>query len=577
MDKRLFAEIQTIKPILAKLALLTCLQTAAILIQSYFLAAAISSLFWGDLFREAGKKLIIFFLAFLTRQLLTVWKKQLSFHFAAQMSQSIRESLLQKLFQLGPRFIKELGSGVSVTLVLEGIMKYRRYLEIIFAKTINTLIIPVGIVLFIFSINIRSAVIFIVTLPILVVFFILLGLAAKYKANRQYKSFQLLSNHFVDSLRGLETLKFLGLSKSHGDKISAVSEKYRLATMSVLRIAFLSSFSLEFFTMLSVATVAVFLGLGLINGQIDLQSALTVLILAPEYFLPIREMGADYHATLDGKNAGEQINEILDKETGKYTEMAIPAWTASSIFSIRKMNVTYTNENESALKDLDFTISGVKKFGIIGASGAGKSTLLELLCGFLTPTSGGFWINGERVDSLSTIAWQKQVTYIPQYPYIFNDTVLNNIRFYNPEATEQEAADAAIKAGLMKLMESFPEGLLTMIGEGGRALSGGQEQRIAIARAFLENRPIIMLDEPTAHLDIETEAELKETMLDLFSGKLVLLATHRLHWMLDMDEIIVMDQGRIAEIGTHKQLMARKSVYFRLAAMLKGEELIEQR
>jgi ATP-binding cassette subfamily C protein CydD len=563
MDKALFS-YKGIKPVLAGLAILTAIHGATIIIQAYFLADAISSLFGGDSFANVFKKLIIFFLALVVRQLLTVWKRNIAYHFAAKTSKELRESLLQKLFQLGPRFVKEEGSGQTITLVMEGMMKFRRYLEIILPKSMNSTIIPSMICIFIFFVNIRSAVILALAVPILIVFMILLGLAAKRKADRQYKSYQMLSNHFVDSLRGLETLKYLGLSRQHINKIILVSERYRRATMGTLRIAFLSSFALDFFTMLSIATVAVFLGIDLINGKMGLRPALTILILAPEYFLPIREIGADYHATLDGKEAGKKIQEILDKESLQPKQDPIPLWKSTSTFSVNGVSVHFPDSGRPALQDIQFSVSGSKKIGIIGASGAGKSTLIDVLSGFLTPTSGEFQINGRKLTTLSQLNWQSQITYIPQHPYIFHDTVLNNIRFYDPEATVKEVEKAAERAGLTEMIQSLPQGFETIIGEGGRSLSGGQEQRIALARAFLSNRPIIMLDEPTAHLDIETEYELKETMLQLFKGKLVFFATHRLHWMLDMDQIIVLDQGKIVEIGTHEQLIRQNSTYYQL-------------
>ncbi|QPA32488.1 thiol reductant ABC exporter subunit CydD [Thermaerobacillus caldiproteolyticus] len=563
MDKALFS-YKGIKPVLAGLAILTAIQGAIIIIQAYFLADAISSLFGGDLFANVFKKLIIFFLALVVRQLLTVWKRNIAYHFAVRTSKEFRESLLQKLFQLGPRFVKEEGSGQTVTLVMEGMMKFRRYLELILPKLMNSAIIPFMICMFIFFVNIRSAVILGLAVPILIVFMILLGLAAKMKADRQYKTYQMLSNHFVDSLRGLETLKYLGLSRQHINKIILVSERYRRATMGTLRIAFLSSFALDFFTMLSIATVAVFLGMDLINEKMELHQALTILILAPEYFLPIREVGADYHATLDGKEAGKKIQEILNKESLQQKQDPIPLWKPTSTFSVEGVSVHFADSDRPALRDIQFSVSGSKKIGIIGASGAGKSTLIDVLSGFLTPSSGQFQVNGKRLTTLSQLNWQSQITYIPQHPYIFHDTVLNNIRFYNPEATMKEVEEAAERAGLTEVIHSLPKGFETIIGEGGRSLSGGQEQRIALARAFLSNRPVIMLDEPTAHLDIETEYELKETMLQLFNGKLVFFATHRLHWMLDMDQIIVLDQGKIVEIGTHEQLIGQNSTYYQL-------------
>jgi ATP-binding cassette, subfamily C, bacterial CydD len=563
MDKRLFS-YTGIKPVLAGMAVLTVLQGFTIIIQAYFLADSISSLFGGDLFRTVMKKLTYFFLALVIRQVLTFLKNKIAYRFAVNTSVELRESVLKKLFQLGPRFVTAEGSGQTVTLIMEGTMKFRHYLEIFLPKLMNTAFIPAMVCLFILFENIRSALILIIAFPILIVFMILLGLAAKEKANRQYESYQMLSNHFVDSLRGLETLKYLGLSRKHIEKISFVSERYRKAVMATLRIAFLSTFALDFFTMLSIATVAVFLGIGLINGTMDLKPALTILILAPEYFLPIREVGADYHATLDGKEAGKKIQEILQKEFIGPSKEPIPAWKPTSVFTVKDIDLRFADNNNNGLEHIDFTISGTKKVGIIGASGAGKSTLVDLLSGFLVPTKGEILIDGKKFESLVQEDWKKQVTYIPQHPYLFSDTVFNNIRFYHQNATEQDVKAAAQAAGLTEVIEALPNGFITEVGEGGRTLSGGQEQRMAIARAFLGNRPILLLDEPTAHLDIETEYELKGTMLQLFAGKLVFFATHRLHWMLDMDQILVLEGGKLVEMGTHEQLMAKQGFYYQL-------------
>ncbi|MCM3692762.1 thiol reductant ABC exporter subunit CydD [Neobacillus niacini] len=565
MDRKMIS-YQGAKMVLSLLAILTAIQAAAIITQAYFLAQAISSLFGGDLFLNVIKDLLIFLVALFVRQVLTVVKKNIAYDFAAKTSKSFREILLEKIFQLGPRFTREEGSGQTVTLVMEGIMKFRRYLELYFPKMINAALIPGILVLYIFFENVRSGLILVLTFPIVMIFMILLGKAAKSKADSQYESYQMLSNHFVDSLRGLETLKYLGLSVHHIEKIAWVSEQYRKTTIATLRIAFLSSFALDFFTMLSIATVAVFLGLGLINGSMELHAALTILILAPEYFLPIKEVGADYHATLDGKNAGNKIQEILNLDSSLPKQETLAPWESASTFTVSGMSVRYSNEEKTGLSDIQLSLSGSKRIGIIGASGSGKSTLIDVLSGFLTPSSGEILISGKMVTSLCQQDWQNQITYIPQQPYIFHDTVLNNIRFYHPEATFEEVEAAMEKSGLKTMIDELPQGLETQIGEGGRMISGGQEQRIAIARSFLGNTPIIMFDEPTAHLDIETEAELKETMLQLFEGKLVFFATHRLHWMLEMDQILVLDHGELVETGTHDELLAKRGYYYQLVS-----------
>lgn len=565
MDRSLFS-YSGIKPVLAWLSLLTGLQSLAIITQAYFLADSISSLFGGDLFHAVLKKLACFFLALVLRQVLTFLKNKLAYRFAVKTTVHLREKVLKKIFQLGPRFAAKEGTGQAVTLIMEGTAKFRRYLELFLPKLLNSTVTPALVCLFILFEDIRSAVILMISLPILIIFMVLLGLAAKEKAGRQYKSFQMLANHFVESLRGLETLKFLGRSRKHAETIQYVSEQYRKSLMATLRIAFLSTFALDFLTMLSIATVAVFLGIGLIHGTMELKTAFTILILSPEYFLPIREVGADYHATLDGKEAEKKLNEILGADGAEPGRETIPAWQSASVMAVKDLGFQFAGQAKG-LRHIDFTVKGQKKIGIIGLSGAGKSTLIDLLSGFLRPAEGEIAINGIKFNSLFQNDWQRQVTCIPQHPYLFSDTVLNNIRFYRPNASEHEVKTAAQLAGLTGVIESLPEGLDTRVGEGGRPLSGGQEQRIAMARAFLGKRPILLLDEPTAHLDIETEYELKETMLELFKEKLVFLATHRLHWMPKMDQILVLDQGSLVEIGTHTELMAKRGFYYQFVKM----------
>ncbi|MBG9774336.1 thiol reductant ABC exporter subunit CydD [Brevibacillus laterosporus] len=577
-----------IVPVLIAVAVLVLIQSLSILYQAKWLAEVISALFAGQKLQELYMGLGLFLLAFLVRHLTNLLQQKIAYRFAMKTGSDVRKSLMEKLFLLGPRFAKTQGTGNVVTLVIEGVAQFRTYLELIIPRMVSTAITPWVILAYVAWQDMISGIILLVTMPILIVFMILIGLAAKGKMDRQWKSYRILSNHFVDALRGLETLKYLGLSRTHSKTIERVSDRYRSATMGTLRVAFLSSFALDFFTMLSVACVAVSLGLRLISGEIFLLTGLTVLILAPEYFLPIRMVGADYHATLNGKEAGEAIQAILQKQIAQDKKddanVTINEWTKESslvLTSIGMKHESNTNsiqveeahmEAKPSLRDISFTITGKQKIGIIGESGAGKSTLIDVLAGFLVPTSGQMELNRQRVSSLCQPEWQSQTTYIPQHPYIFSSSFYDNVKFYSPLASDEQVEKAIQAAGLGDLFNSLPRKGEERIGNGGRALSGGQEQRVALARAFLSNRPIILLDEPTAHLDIETEYELKETMLSLFEDKLVLLATHRLHWMPDMDLIIVLEQGTIKEIGTHAELLAKQGTYYQMIVM-QGEEI----
>lgn len=571
MDKQLFRYVGS-KKIMFSLGILTVGQGFAIILQAYYLSKAITELFKGAAVNAVLPLLFSFLAFFILRHLLQWVKERIAYRFAEKTSIHYQSLLVRKLFTLGPRSIGRHGSGSMITLCLEGIQKFRTYLELFIPRAVSMICIPLILLAYIFTMDILSGVVLLVTMPIMIAFLILLGLLAQKKIDAQMDTYRVLSSHFVDSLRGLVTLKFLGRSKSHEHAIKSVSEKYRLATNQTLRLAFLSTFALDFFSSLSVAVVAVELGLRLIEGNISLQPALMILILAPEYFLPIRSFGNDYHATMDGKDAGEQIERILKQSNEKSdsSNLQLPTWNDYSVLTIKGLSKKSSEGARLILEDLSFEVKGVQKIGIVGQSGAGKSTLIDLLAGLSDAHAGKVLINRSEISSFSTEEWQKQISYIPQHPYIFSGTVAENISWYAPNSSLETIHAAVEQAGLSELVQNLPEGLNERIGQGGRSLSGGEEQRIALARTLLQNRPVMLFDEPTAHLDIETEHEIKQLVLPLLEGKLVFFATHRLHWMKEMDCILVLQNGRLVEMGTHQELMEKKGYYEGLISAMKG-------
>ena len=572
LDKRLF-KFPGARQALGVLSLLTLIQAIAIIGQGRFLSVAITDLWGGHQLTSIGMVLVWFMLAYLLRQVMGVAKQYALAPFADKTTASLQTQLTQKYAALGPRTVANQGTGKSVTLAVEGIDQVHDYLTLVLVKLFDMSITPWLILLYIATINFKQAVFLFVIYPVIVIFMIVLGLAAQAKADREYETFNRLSNHFVDSLRGLTTLKQLGLAKQYAQNIYDVSEDHRKATMSTLKIAILSTFALDFFTTLSIAVVALFLGLGLMDGATHLLPALTILVLAPEYFLPIRNFANDYHATLNGKYALADIMTLLEQpvapETNRYVRQS-QRWQATDTLTLEQVSFSYPNADRPALQQINLTLTGHAKVALVGTSGSGKSTLLNLLGGFLVG-DGDVKINEQALPHLQQRQWQEQIQVLPQHPYIFHDTLRANLAFYAPNQRDEDLIAVLQQVGLADWFASLPDGLDTLIGEGAMQTSGGQAQRIGLARIMLdEERRVLLLDEPTAHLDIETEALLKETMLPVFDNRLVIFATHRLHWLRQMDWIIVMRDGQIAEQGTLADLIANNGYFVTLQAAMRG-------
>lgn len=598
IDKRLF-KLPKAKIMLVMLAGLAVLQAFAILGQGIFLARAIVGSWNRHPFSFIAINVLLFFIMYLLRQAISWFQKWYMNNYAHQTTSLLRSQLLDKIYHGGIALSSRVGTGNLVAMLLDGMDEVSNYLALIFPKIIALAIIPWILLIYIFTLNALSGWILLLVFPLLILFMIILGTAAQARASKQYAGYVKLQNHFVDALRGLGTLKVLGLAKKYGQVVYKNSENYRKQTMKVLKVAILSTFTLDFFTTLSIAMIAMFLGIGLINGNLILYPSLIILILSPEYFLPIRDFGNDFHATLNGKNAMAQMFDVLSFETTTQEDQ-LPAftWDQGSTLTVNDVSFAYSHEDQDKFKinknakmtgiakqkqtedkhytdelsHINLSLHGYQKVGIIGPTGAGKTTLMRLLGGFLTPIekANNFTVNNTNLAQLDQKNWQNQFTYIPQEPFMFADTIKSNITFYKPDATQVEIDQAVHEAGLDNFIASLKKGLDTPIGEHGRGISGGQKQRIALARAFLaKDRKILFLDEPTAHLDIETEYELKKTMQPLMQNHLVLFATHRLHWLKDMDWCLVIEDGKIVEQGRPEDLAKNGTEFRKLTEPLK--------
>lgn len=569
IDNRLW-RLSGMTRLMTVLALLTVGQAFVILGQGHFLAQAIVHAWKRQPIDGLWPLAAAFFACFVLRQVITWGRNTIAANAADAQTDQMRHQLLARTFDLGPQHVAHLGTGNVVTMALDGMPEVHQYLELITNKLLDMAIIPWVLVAYIFMQHHLAGFVLFLLFPVIIFFMVILGTAAKEKSAAQYAGFTQMANHFTDALRGLKTLQLMGVAKQYADNVYRVSEGYRKQTMAVLKIAMLSSFALDFFATLSIAVVAVFLGIDLLNGAVTLYPAMVALILAPEYFMPIRQFGNDYHATLNGKNAFAAVQEVLATPIAEHTE-DVPAftWQADSTLVARNLSQHYGQSRGVAGVNLNLT--GFAKVAIIGASGAGKSTLLNLIGGFLQPDAGQFEVAGVKVPHLTQSNWQQHLSYIPQTPYIFADSIEANLRFYRPEASAAELSAAVAQAGLSQWVATLPEGLATRIGEGGRGISGGQAQRIALARTLLDTkRSVWLFDEPTAHLDIETEAKLKQTILPLLDHKLAIFATHRLHWLNQMDWVIVLDHGVVVAQGAPSDLAAHSLPYQELIKQMQG-------
>ena len=622
LDKAIF-QLPGARRALAALVAFSLVRALLTVGQAASLASAFTNLWGGAPVFDQAPFVIGFLVCFIGRQGVTWGQDSYLEKFASARADELRDRLLRTLFSRGTELTAQRGTGDLCSLALEGIDQVETYLRLMMPKLTNVIVVPLVLLVWIFPLDWVSGVIALVAFPFIVLYMVMLGYTAKNEAARRYREFGVLSNHFVDSLRGLDTLKFFGRSKARGCDVFATSERFREITMKTLRVATLSGAVLDVFATLSLAAIAIMLGFRLVDGSVALFPAMFVLILTPEYFRPVREFAADYHASLDGKNAladvldvaglgpepcggeaegvqcveglpaegsdgsgdeahapaallaegGDGFKGIADIRTARLPVSVIAPWSAESSLALEGVGYTYPRASQPSLCDISFDVRGCAKVGIVGLSGSGKSTLLRLLAGFAEPTCGAILADGSPVG-LHAESWRGQATYIPQDPYIFHATVRENMAFYRPDASDEEIQAAACAMGLREFIDSLPQGLDTLIGEGGRAVSGGQAQRIALSRALLDPaRRILLFDEPTAHLDVETEMELKSRMLPLMEGRLVFFATHRLHWMANMDWVLVVEDGRIVEQGAPMQLAAANGAFARLASRMRGGDV----
>ena len=501
------------------------------------------------------------------RAVLAYLAERARFAAATTIKTDIRKRLLLAIEQLGVTWQRRNASGDVVETLTDGVEKLEAYYGRYLAQTALAVLLPLAILAVIAPIDWLSALILLICGPLIPVFMVFIGKGAEKLNQRQWRRLGLLSAHFLDALQGLTTLRIFNLGAREARLIERLSDDYRQSTMAVLRVAFLSSLVLEFLATVSIALVAVLIGFRLMWGEIGFEAGFLVLLLAPEFYLPLRNMGSVYHARMEAIGAAERMIEMLT------TPATCWPGTRRDIARDRPPRVTlsglgycYPNSDTPALADIDLDIAPGETVAVVGATGAGKSTLALALLGLIKAEHGDLRIDGVSLDDIAIEAWRECLAWVPQRPRLFNTSVRANLQLGADDVDDARLWAALERAQARDFVAALPQGLDTPIGERGMRLSGGQAQRLAIARAFVRDARFVVVDEISAHLDADNEQRLVAALKTLAHERGMLLIAHRLASVAHADRIVVMDAGRIVEQGTHDALLAAQGLYARLVA-----------
>ena len=501
--------------------------TALLLIaQAYLIAIIVAGAFVDHRSLASLRSPVLVLLAVIAGRSVLAWAAERAAHRASASAKSeLRRAATEHVAALGPAGLEGSETGRLSTLLTTGIDALDGYFARYLPQLFLAVIVPVAVIAVVAGADWVSAVLIAVSLPLIPIFMALVGATTRDRTLARMRSLQKLAGHFLDVVAGLPTLKVFGRAKAQARAIADVTGRYRATTLATLRLTFLSSLVLELLATVSVALVAVAVGLRLLGGDMSFRDALFVLVLAPEAYLPLRALGANYHASADGMQAAQDVFTLLEQPAGSPTGGATKA--ADTSIRVRGLEITYPGRRVPALDGAELVVAPGETVAVTGPSGCGKSTLLSVVLGLRVPDAGSVWLGGVDLADLDLDDWRCRIGWVPQRPHLFARSVAENVRLGRPHATDAAVAAALEAAGLTEVVHRLPQGADTLLGEGGAGLSAGERQRVSLARAFVRDAPLLLLDEPTAGLDGETETEVLAAVRRLVTGRTAVIVAHR--------------------------------------------------
>ncbi|WP_017728366.1 thiol reductant ABC exporter subunit CydD [Halalkalibacterium ligniniphilum] len=557
------------------LYILAVLTGVVVIGQAYFIVTIVDRVFLrGQSFQEIVPFLAGLLLVLFGRVGLTYLSGRTGVKMAAKVKGDFRKALVSKYSRNPIQAALKGQSGQKVSIMMDAVDEIDSYFSRYVPQMIQTSIVPLMILIAVFTQHIYSGLIMIITAPFIPLFMAIIGIRTQKKSEEQMEKLQAFSGRFLDTLQGLTTLKLFGRAQEQKESIRKSSLGFRDTTMDVLKIAFISSLMLEFISMLSIGLIALEIGLRLVLFEsISFFAAFFILVLAPEFYQSLKDLGTAFHTGRGSMGAAKKVTEELaETERGvHWGEVKLMVGSTPPTIELKNVGFRY-GEDGFMLRKIKTVIPPYGQIAIVGRSGAGKSTLLHLLAGLISPNEGELLVNGRPLSDYEENDWFKQISYISQHPYLFSGTIAENIAIGGKiDASRAEIERAAEKAGISTMIQALENGYDTMIGEAGRGLSGGEKQRIAIARAFLKNPSVILFDEPTTGLDLHTERILQASINELSQSSTVITVAHRLHTIKNADTIIFLANGEQIAEGTHDELIKTVSEYRDMVSVQRGE------